>query len=61
MHKHKEEIITLGEKIRDVYPVRIGDTKLMVELNENYALIPTGGGGSSLVRFICKTTDSDLL
>ena len=42
---HKEEIITLGEKIRDVYPVRIGDTKLMVELNENYALIPTGGGG----------------
>ncbi|MBQ7666178.1 MAG: hypothetical protein IJS42_05640 [Synergistaceae bacterium] len=37
----------MGEKIRDVYPVRIGDTKLMVELNENYALIPTGGGVKS--------------
>ena len=37
----------MGEKIRDVYPLRIGNTKLMVELNENYAQIPTWGGVKS--------------
>lgn len=35
----------MGEKIRDIYPIRIGSIRFMVELNEGYVELQGGGGG----------------